>query len=248
MMPDPGKKPQATPKPAHYANGMLALWQIRLEGDWSRHETYRILNVFQRLSEQSGGKSILEIFNGQSTTLHRSGRPGRVGRTRGQEIFLDEDWTDWTFAHELGHRWNNAWDRQPEKRLQRMVGAGRNEWLRKVTRRLIISTEKALNRLGITARLDWRALWYHPGEAPPPCGVDRNFNASEDLAESFAAMILQEDAQKRARRAVERMGEDGKRWDWPSQFQNYPATPRGQSVALLLKNLPAAKENLRQTN
>ena len=247
-MPESLKFPQIPQEPAHYANGLLALWKIHLAGDWSRHEKYRILNIFQRLSHHAGGRSIPALFNGQSTTLHHSGRPGRVGRTRGSDIFLDDNWTDWTFAHELGHRWNNAWHRQPEKQLQRMVGAGRLEWLKKTLRRFTKSLEKMLIGIGLKIHMDWHAFWYHPGEAPPPCGVDRNFNASEDLAESFAAIIFQEDAQKRARRAVERIGKFGKRWDWPSHFQNYHATPRGQAMGALLRRLPAEKHSSNQAD
>ena len=238
-MPDAVNPSQNTPDSAQYADSQLTRWGIHLEGAWTRHEKYRILNVFQRLSRNAGGKSIPLLFNQQATTLRHSGRPGRVGRTRGSEILLDEHWTDWTLAHELGHRWNNAWRRQPEKRLQRMVGAGRWEWLRKGLRGGVKWAEKALKKVGLEARLDWQPLWYHPGQAAPPCGVDRNFNASEDLAESFAAAIFGEDAQKRARRAVERSGEVGKKWDWPSQFQSYAATPRGQAMASLLAKLIA---------
>lgn len=241
-MPEKGNKPEQTPPAFHPADVYLPLWHIHLEGDWSRHEKYRILNIFQRLSVLSGGISIPQLFNHQSTILNHSGRPGRVGRTRGGDIFLDDDWTDWTFAHELGHRWNNAWNRRPEKRLRKVVGAGKLEWLKKCLRHVEKWLEKALRRLGFKSRLDWRGLWYHPGEAPPPCGVDRNFNASEDLAESFAAIIFQEDVRRRARRAIERIGVIGKRWDWPSLFQHFLLTPRGQFVMALLRKLPAEKE------
>ena len=98
-MPDTGKKQQATPEPAQYADSLLALWKIHLDGDWSRHEKYRILNIFQRLSQHTDGRTIPELFNSQTTTLRHSGRPGRVGRTRASEIFLDEDWTDWNLAN-----------------------------------------------------------------------------------------------------------------------------------------------------
>jgi hypothetical protein len=226
----------------------LSQWNVLLDGDWSRQEVDRIANVFQRISEGAGGKPISTLFNGQTTFLQHSGRPGRVGRTRGAYIYLDKDWTDWTFAHELGHRWNNAWNRQPERLLRQTVGAGKLEWLKMGLRRFEKWLEKLLRRLGFNGRLDWRALWYHPGDAPPPCGVDRNFNASEDLAESFAGIIFQDDAQNRAQQASERMGHLGERWNWPLKFAKFSATPRGQSTIHLLNTLTAKEKGPDQAN
>ena len=240
-------KQKSEPADFHPADAIFQLWQVRFEGNWSRHEKYRILNILQRLVDRSGKKSIPKIFNSQAITLHRSSRPGRVGRTRGGDIFLDNDWTDWTFAHELGHRWNNAWNRRPEKRLRKSIGAGKLEWLKRGLRQVEKVLEKALRRLGINRHLDWRALWYHPGKAPPPCGVDRNFNPSEDLAESFAATIFQQDARIRARRAAERIGRLGKKWDWPAQFHQFSLTPRGQSMLELLSSLSAKEEHAQET-
>jgi len=216
----------------------LSRWKVQLDGEWSQQEVARLYQVFQRLSQESGGRAIPVLFNGQITVLHHSSRPGRVGRTQGADIYLDNDWTDWTFAHELGHRWNNAWRRQPERLLRQTVRAGTFEWFKRGLRRFEKWLERILKRLGFNGRLDWRALWYHPGNALPPCGVDRNFNASEDLAESFAATIFQKDAQKRARNAFERIGQFADRWNWPKHFPQFSATPRGQSIKLLFNQLP----------
>ncbi|MFW5713405.1 MAG: hypothetical protein ACOCYU_01910 [Brevefilum sp.] len=246
IMPVADKKQNPTSLSSHPADTLLPHWQVSLEGEWSRHEKYRILNVFQRISQQSGRKPIPEIFNHKSTAIHHSGRAGRVGRTRGGDIFLDDSWTDWTFAHELGHRWNNAWNRMPEKRLRRIIGAGKVEWLKKGLRQFEKWLELALKSLGFKSRLDWRALWYSPGKAPPPCGVDRNFNASEDLAESFAAIIFQKDALNRARRAAERIGSLDESWNWPSMYPDFIATPRGQSLKTLLNHLSPKENNPQQ--
>lgn len=247
-MPASTKNSESSGQSPHITNTRFSFWHVHLQGDWSRHERYRILNIFQRLREQSGGIPIPQLFNHQGTVLHHSGRPGRVGRTRGADIFLDEDWTDWTLAHELGHRWNNAWGRQPEMHLQKMMRAGKLEWLKKGMRQLAKWFEKFLRRLGVKARLDWRTLWYHPGNAPPPCGVDRNFNASEDLAECFAATIFQEDAKKRAMRASERLKEINKSWNWPTQYPNFSVTPRGQTFRTLITILYSKEKSPQQTN
>ncbi len=239
------KLPDPSPNPAERH---LSAWNVKLEGDWSQQEIDRIVMILLRLSERAGGRSIPELFNGQPTILHHSGRPGRVGRTRGCDIYLDDDWTDWTLAHELGHRWNNAWRRLPERGLRKTIRAGKLEWVKKGLRRIEKWLENLLQRLGYKARLDWHTLWYHAGDAPPPCGVDRNFNASEDLAECFAATLLQEDAQRRARKAAERTRGIGEKWNWPSQFSYFSATPRGQLLMRLLKDLSTKQENPQQTN
>lgn len=246
-MNQPDKSLKSTVQSLNFANQQLAIWHVHLKGDWTRHESYRILNIFQRLREQSGDIAIPSLFNHQGTILHHSGRSGRVGFTRGGDIFLDEDWTDWTFAHELGHRWNNAWARQPELNLRKAVGAGKLEWLKKGIRQLTKWAEKFLHRLSAKSQLDWPALWYHPGDAPPPCGVDRNFNASEDLAECFAAMIFQEEARKRAEKAAERFRKIGERWNWPAHFTSFSATPRGQVLIRLLKRLSSKEIDPKET-
>lgn len=237
-----------TSKSSHPAQDELSLWNINLEGEWTLQEIERVVQIFQRLSAQSGGRKLAEIFNGETTTLKHSGRPGRVGRTLGGTIYLDKDWTDWTFAHELGHRWNNAWRRRPQTQLRKAVSAGKLDGIKKFLRRSEKWLEQILKRLGFKGRLDWRALWYHPGKAAPPCGIDRNFNASEDLAESFAAMIFQEDAQVRAQRSVEKFKLFAEKWNWPSQFPSFSETPRGKSLKMLLENLSGENKPPDQAN
>ena len=224
------------------------MWHVHLDGHWTPQERDRILNILRRLSEGSGGISIPRLFNHQAILLHHSGQPGRAGRTRGADIYLDEAWTDWTLAHELGHRWNNAWKRQPERQLRKTMLAGKLEWLKLVLRRFEKWLESALRRLSCKRQLNWQALWYHPGNAPPPCGVDRNFNASEDLAESFAATILPEKAEQRARRISEHLEDLGEKWNWPLHFQNFSATPRGQFMVHFLAQLSSQNENLQKTD
>jgi hypothetical protein len=205
----------------------LASRQVVLEGDWTAEEARRILAVFERLETLSGGSGA-DLFNGQPTTFQHSGRPGRVGRTRGGTVILDADWTDWTLAHELGHRWNNAWGRAPEHHLRAALRAGRLEWLKRPLRRFEKSLERLLKKLGIETRLDWPALWYHPGDAPPPCGADRNFNASEDLAECFASSIFPEDSKARANKAAKKPVQPAANWDWGQQYAGFSQTPRGE--------------------
>lgn len=201
--------------------------KIVLKGNWTETETGRILAVLRRI-EAVSGQNVSGVFNQQATTFIKSGRSGRVGRTRGSEVELDADWTDWTLAHELGHRWNNAWQRTPERDLRTSLGAGRGEWLKRPLRRFEKALERTLKKLGIQKRLDWQALWYHPGQAAPPCGADRNFNASEDLAESFAASVFPEVAKERAAKASKRLVRAD--WDWGEQKGTFGKTMRGEYV------------------
>ena len=199
--------------------------QIAFEGDWTDGEQERILTVLERI-EALAHRDLPKVLNGQSTTFRKSGRPGRAGRTLGGLVELDADWTDWTLAHELGHRWNNAWQRTPERDLRTSLGAGGWEWLKRPLRRFEKSLEHLLKKIGVTARLDWQALWYHPGQAAPPCGADRNFNASEDLAESFAASVFPQEAKERAAKASQRLAKAG--WDWGEQKGDFDRTKRGE--------------------
>lgn len=221
----------------------LADWQVQLEGQWTEEEIQRIHGIFQKLVRLTGDEGIERLFNNEVTILHRSGRPGIVGRTKGAHIYLDNEWTDWTMAHELGHRWNNAWKKEPERFLRKTLQAGRLEWLKNLLRRLEKWLNSMMQSLGGKQRLDWKALWYNPGGAPPPCGVDRNFNSSEDLAESFAASIFPEDAKQRANKAAKRLADLGDEWDWGQNFDIFHATPRGKVTLLMIQNRLSQQEH-----
>jgi hypothetical protein len=223
------------------AHTQLADRKVILEGEWTADEAQRILAVFERI-EALSGRSSLDQFNGQTTTFHHSDRPGRVGRTRGGDIYLDADWTDWTMAHELGHRWNNAWGRAPERDLRQTLRAGRWEWLKRGLRRFEKWLEWLSGKLGKKAHIDWQALWYHPGDAPPPCGVDRNFNAAEDLAECFASTVFPEDARIRAAKAAGRLARRAREWDWGSQYDDFSQTHRGAFMQEKMRNLSANQD------
>lgn len=226
----------------------LENWHVKLEGEWTRDETKRIHSIFHTLVQLTNESAIEKLFNHQETIIQHSHRPGQTGRTRGGEIFLDDDWTDWTMAHELGHRWNNAWSRQPEHALRTSLSAGKIEWFKHLLRRFEKWLSKTLGSLGITARIDWKAFWYHPGSAPPPCGVDRNFNASEDLAESFAATIFPEDAKRRAFTAAKRIIKRVVNWDWGKDFLDFSQTPRGQAMVTMIRERSSSEHYAEQPN
>lgn len=212
--------------------------KISLEGDWTESEAQRILIVVRRI-EALSGRDFAGVFNDQQTTFRHSARSGRAGRTIGGTVELDADWTDWTLAHELGHRWNNAWQRRPEHDLRTQLQAGKLEWLKRPLRRFEKWLERTLKKLGARIKLDWQALWYHSGIAAPPCGSDRNFNASEDLAECFAASVFPKAAKERAAKAATRVAKSRQDWDWGIKNQEFSQTPRGE---YLLKRISTLKD------
>ncbi|MBG0787329.1 MAG: hypothetical protein H0S79_19740 [Anaerolineaceae bacterium] len=224
------------------AKSALIKNKVVLEGDWTEAEAQRILAVYKRI-EALAGRNLTGVFNGQETTFRHSARTGRAGRTIGGTVELDAEWTDWTLAHELGHRWNNAWQRSPERDLRTRLQAGRMEWLKRPLRRL----EKWLERsLGLKKRLDWQALWYHTGNAAPPCGSDRNFNASEDLAECFAASVLPEAAKERAAKAAKRLEKSKQDWDWGKAHSKFGDTPRGLALISQMREISIIEQDTHQ--
>jgi hypothetical protein len=224
----------------------LEEWHIHLDGDWHADEVKRVWSIFENLSKRINLEFIHKIFNDQITTLHHSGRPGKAGRTRAGDIFLDEQWTDWTLAHELGHRWNNAWNRLPEQILRLTTSAGRWEWLKRILRRFEKWLERLLKRFNFKGHIDWKSLWYAPGNAPPPCGIDRNFNASEDLAESFASLLLPGEAKERASKAAHQNKKFKNKWDWGSKFNHFVETPRGRTTLQTIKDLVTQDQHFNQ--
>ncbi len=117
--------------------------------------------------------------------------------------------TAWTICHELAHGWDaaNSW-----RSSTRMAKATHSGFL--------------FPRLHLW-RPPWKFFWYRVGSPPPPCGIDRNFNAIEDFAESVTAYLYPEEA---AKRANER-GYPYEKWGY-NAFHN---TPRGEFIRGLME-------------
>ncbi len=141
-------------------------------------------------------------------------RHGGYGQAHG--VSLNRNGFDtWTVVHELGHAWDgvNGWNLSA--RLRKALHAGYRSWWY------------------ILPHLIWPAderFWYYPGDSPPPCGIDQNFNAKEDFAEAVTAGIYPEEA---ARRAVAR--------GWPYfdpdrgyTYASFSETPRAGFIRNLL--------------
>jgi hypothetical protein len=141
-------------------------------------------------------------------------RHGGFGRAHG--VSLNRNGFEvWTVVHELGHAWDgvNGW--KLSERMRNRVGAGRHK------------------RWYGLPHLFWPAdkrYWYYPGNNPPPCGIDANFNAKEDFAEAVTASVFPEEAARRA---------DARGWPYadPARgyaYASYSETPRAGFILELL--------------
>lgn len=110
--------------------------------------------------------------------------------------------TQWTIVHELAHALDAAHGWQLSQQMKAHTGSG--------------FLCKPLHY----ARPLWKFFWYRAGSPPPPCGIDQNFNALEDFAETVTAFIFPEEAKKRA----EARGYPYEKWG----YTHFHDTPRGQ--------------------
>ena len=117
--------------------------------------------------------------------------------------------TTWTITHELAHGWDASTGWQFSKRMAKTTRSG-----------------LLFPRLHLW-RPPWKLFWYHVGSPPPPCGVDRHFNAIEDFAESVTAYLYPEEA---ARRAADR-GYPYEQWG----YIHFGETPRGKFIRALFE-------------
>jgi hypothetical protein len=133
-------------------------------------------------------------------------------------ISLNKDAFDaWTVVHELGHAWDgvNKWNLSSI--MQKKMNAGYRKWWY------------------IIPHLLWPSniqYWYYPGDGPPPCGIDRNFNAKEDFAEAVAALVFTAEAKRRA---------TSRGWPYndPARgyaYADYRDTPRGEFIEGLISS------------
>ena len=116
--------------------------------------------------------------------------------------------TAWTIAHELAHAWDAANGWQYSKAMRKATGS------------------RFLSQMIHRWQPGWKFFWYRVGSPPPPCGVDKNFNAIEDFAEAVTATLYPEDA---AKRAAER-GMPYEKWG----YAHFHDTPRGKFVMDLI--------------
>jgi hypothetical protein len=173
-----------------------------LSGSWRERELGLLDEVTERYRQAGRFEPWPFTVN---ITLKNSGINCLQG---GKNICLNTNGlTAWTIAHELAHNWDAANGWQLSKEMRRVTHSG--------------FVCAALHRLHPA----WQLFWYRVGSPPPPCGIDRNFNAVEDFAESVTSYLYPEEA---ARRAIER-GYPYAKWG----FQHFHETPRGKHIRAL---------------
>ena len=118
--------------------------------------------------------------------------------------------TEWTIIHELAHAWDAGNNWLISDILRRETHSGfRSRWLHSIYP----------NR---------KQFLYHVGSPPAPCGIDKNFTAKEDFAESLTAYLFPDEARCRASRR-------GYSYEF-NGFIHFHDTPRGQFIHSLLRN------------
>jgi hypothetical protein len=175
-----------------------------LDGEWQERELHLLDEVVQRFREAA-------VFNPWpypvTIQLAKTGinclRDGKTTCLNANSL------TTWTIAHELAHGWDAS------------TGWGLSRRMRKET-----CSGFLFPRLHLL-RPPWKFFWYHVGSPPPPCGVDKHFNAIEDFAESVTAFLYPEEA---AKRAVER-GYSYEQWG----YNHFHETPRGKFIRELME-------------
>jgi RHS repeat-associated protein len=187
-------------------------------GAWTIDELETVLQAVTDLSTAMGGaQNFRDTLEG--VRIHRKDM-NNPGEANANDVWLSTTtWNDtdpWSVVHELGHAWDAAHGWQSSKDMQSAIGAGFAHPIR-----------HALDRSN-------PAHWYDPGDGPPPCGIDGNFNRKEDFAEAVAAYVDPQEAQRRANR---------RNWPYtnPARGYNYAdfyATPRGQHIQALMVTPP----------
>jgi hypothetical protein len=174
-----------------------------------------VLAGVEKLATAMGGKS---AFCLRLKGVHVFLQPmhyGGIGKAH--SVKLNQAGFDaWTVVHEHAHAWDgvDGWDHS--RAMQKTVGAGYRDF---IARFLHIF------------RPDNPEYWYLPGNSPPPCGIDRNFNAKEDFAEAVTAFVFPNMAKQRA---VDR----GWPYDNPTYgyaYERFVDTPRGVFIKELME-------------
>lgn len=141
-------------------------------------------------------------------TVYLNDKGGNNFQKQDQIHLTPGNLTEWTVTHELAHSLDSAHGWRLSKMMRKQTGSG--------------FPFKVLHFL----RPDWQRFWYRVGSPPPPCGIDRNFNALEDFAETVTAYVFPEEAQRRAATR----GYPYEQWG----YGHFHLTPRGRFFASLI--------------
>jgi hypothetical protein len=185
--------------------------QVWAEGVWRFHELTTVLSAIRELAGVMGGARVFRHnLQGVRIVRHSVGEYAGFGDAHKVRLRLHTlgGFGKWTVVHEMAHAWDavNGWQLSDD--LQKAMGAGFPD----------IELHEQYP--------DDDAYWYDPGDGPPPCGINKSFNAHEDFAESVAAYVYPDRAAIAARE---------RQWPYHDPFRGYSYagfhdTPRGQHI------------------
>ena len=181
---------------------------IHLEGIWS-DQNHELINQAVKLFFSLGSDPAV-FWSGLANLVLSPAKIRYGGITRKGQICLNPiGLTGWTIVHELAHAWDFACGMQLSNDMRDFTQS-----------------------YGTTLLFHWlwpddERYWYRVGSPPPPCGIDRRFNAREDFAESVTAYVYPEEAACRAAQRGMPYSDFG--------FDDFKKTPRGRFVKSLLK-------------
>jgi len=182
-----------------------------INGLWTLNELLMVLNGVTDLAISMGGADNFKSNLGGVVIDQRVMTHGGLGSAH--KVTLNaSNFSKWTVVHELAHAWDGVNDWNLSDNMQHDLGAGFRHPI-------------------------WHFLkgndpryCYDPGNGPPPCGTDKNFNAKEDFAESVTANVYPAEALAKASAGNYPYNDPGRGYSF-SGFQN---TPRGQYIQALM--------------
>ena len=186
----------------------------RIRGEkevWTIDELETVVEAVRDLAEAMGGADSFRAKLRGVVLKQRVMRAGGLGMAHSITM-NDAGFTKWPVVHELGHAWDgvNGW--RLSRDMQEELGAG----FARPTRHLFDRNNPA--------------DWYDPGDGPPPCGLDQNFNRKEDFAEAVAAFVYPDQAQQNAVARGWPYVDPARGYD----YDGFHATPRGKFIGALL--------------
>jgi RHS repeat-associated protein len=182
------------------------------EGDWTIDELKTLESGVTKLADTMGGADKV-ISNIGGLTVEQGYLLMARGKTMRHRIrFTDSPISidEWTVVHELAHAWDANFSWRLSKEMKEYVGG---KWL------LFPKAPPG----GIRYR-------YDPSEWPPPAGININFDAKEDFAESVTAFVYPGKATDKAARPPEYGGVPYGDYG----YDNYYETARAVYIAELL--------------
>lgn len=187
-------------------------WQ---DGLWTLSELQTVLDSVRDLAKALGGISAFQSELGGVMISQKDMKYGGLGEAH--KVTLSAGgFSMWTVVHELAHAWDGANGWKLSSDMSSSLGAGFDHPIL----HFLFPNDPA--------------YWYDPGQGPPPCGVDANFNSKEDFAEAVTAYTYPSGASAKATAN-----------GWPYQdaargysYSSYIDTPRGQYIKALIVSNP----------